>query len=68
MANGEGARLRIGAVEQSDEAGEARELNMHKDGPIVVDVRFAAYRCCSADIAVRTEQVPTTDTDVALQI
>jgi hypothetical protein len=38
------------AVERGDEPVEALELKVPKDGPVFINVRFAGYRCCWADI------------------
>ena len=38
------------AVQQNDEADEAPELMVPKDAPVVMNMRFAAYRRCWADI------------------
>jgi hypothetical protein len=46
------------AVEQSDEPVEALELKMLYDGPTVINVRFAGYRCCSTDETRRRRGTP----------
>ena len=39
-----------GAAERGDAAVEALELKVLHDGPIVINVRLAADRCCSTDM------------------
>jgi hypothetical protein len=43
--------MKRGAAQQGDEPVEALELKIPLDGTCVIDVRFAGYRQCSADIA-----------------
>jgi hypothetical protein len=49
-----------GAAQQSVAPVEAREWKMLHAGPIVIDVRFAGERCCSADCGPkRTDPIGT---------
>jgi hypothetical protein len=50
--------MKRGAAQQGDEPVEALELKAPQGGGCVIDVRFAGYRQCSADLTV-PERTPT---------
>jgi hypothetical protein len=44
------------AVQQDDEPVEALELKMLHDVLGFINVRFAGYRCCSADLEMMSDR------------